>query len=93
MDEAPVPTWFSRLFRLQGLRDHYLALKVFQHVWIEADLCRPLGQRHGVDFVLQLEQGIEKILGARRAAGDVDIGGYDFVDALQHGIRIERTPD
>src|SRR5579863_3031702 len=79
------------LLWLQGLRDHYLALEIFYHVWVEADFGGLLGQRHGVDFVLQLEQGVEKIFGARRASGDVDIRRDDFVDALQYGVGIERA--
>jgi hypothetical protein len=36
------PHWAESLFRLQRLRDHYLALEVFHHVWIKADFGRLL---------------------------------------------------
>src|SRR5271168_262146 len=71
----------TSLFWLQCLRDHYLALEVFQHVGIEANFGWSLRQRHGVDLVLELEQSVEKIFGARRAAGDVNIRGDDLVYA------------
>ena len=43
----------TKLFWLQGLGDHYLALEVFYHVGIEADFGGLFRDRHGIDFVLQ----------------------------------------
>src|SRR3984957_12692385 len=76
--------------RLHGLRDHHLALEVLDHIWIKPHRRRLLGQGHGVDLVLQLEQRIKKILRTRRAARDINIRGDNLVHALQHGVSIER---
>ncbi len=43
----------TKLFWLQGLGDHHLALEVLNHVGIQADFGGLLRDRHGIDFVLQ----------------------------------------
>src|SRR4029077_4670442 len=80
-----------RLFRLQRLRDHHLALEILHHVGIEAYFGGTLGQGHLIDLVLQLEQRIEQIFRTRRAADHVDIRGDDLVHALQDRISIKWT--
>src|SRR6185312_1497555 len=43
-----------------------------------------------VDFFLQLQQRIEKILGPWRATRYINIHGHDAIDALQNGVGVER---
>src|ERR1035437_5290159 len=63
-----------------GLRAGDLRLEVGQQVFIQPDFGGPLDQRgHLVDLVLQLHQRVEEILGPRRAPGEVDIDGDDFI--------------
>ena len=39
-----------------------------------------------LDLLLQLHEAVEQRLGARRAAGHVDVHRDDLVDALQHAV-------
>src|SRR3954463_16762190 len=40
------------------------------------------------DALLQQDDAFEQRLGARRAAGDVDVDGDELVDALGHRVRV-----
>ena len=42
-----------------------------------------------VDFLLQLEDGVEEGFGARWAAGNVDVDWEDLVAALYDGVIVE----
>ena len=41
-----------------------------------------------LDLDLQLQQPLEQRLGARRAAGDVDVDGHDLVDPVDHVVAV-----
>src|SRR5207248_6133651 len=69
----------ARLLRLQGLRDHHLALEILDHAGLEPNLRRTLGQRHLVNLVLQLEQGVKEVFRPGRASDDVHIHRHDLV--------------
>src|SRR6266705_742881 len=45
----------------------------------------------GVDFPLELEDGVKKRFGTRRAAGNVNINGDHLVAALDNGIIVENA--
>src|SRR5713226_3947668 len=81
------------LSRLHRLRHHHLALEIFHHAFFQPHFSGLLGERHGVDLVLQPEQRVEQVLRTRRAANHVHIHRNDAVDALQHCIGIEGPSD
>src|SRR5579864_9053525 len=78
-----------QLLRLQSLSDHYLLLECLDHIRIKPHFGGLLGQSHGIDFVLQLEQRVKKILRTRRTSRHIHIDRHDLVHALQHRIGIE----
>jgi len=47
------------------------------------------GALFGVNFFLELQNGVEDGFGARRAAGNVDIHGDDLIAALHDGVIVE----
>jgi hypothetical protein len=47
------------------------------------------GAFFAVDFLLELEDGVEQSFGARWAAGDVNVDGEDLVAALDDGVIVE----
>jgi len=53
--------------------------------------CALEGALFVVDFLLQLENGVENGLGTWRAAGNVDIDGNHLVAALDDGVVIEHA--
>ncbi len=44
-----------------------------------------------LDLVVQLEDRVDQHLGARRAAGEVHVDGYDVVDALDDRVVVEHA--
>src|SRR5262249_55817577 len=87
----PAVNFWLRLLWLQCLCDHDLLLEVLHHVCVESNFGGLLCDRHGVDFVLELEQRVEKIFRAWRTTGDIDVNWDDLVDTLQNSVGIERT--
>src|ERR1700674_6206 len=84
--------YFSRfLFRLRRLRHHYPALELFHHLRLQAHFRGPLGQRHLVDFVLQLQQRKKEPFRPRRASDNVHVYRYDAIHALQNRISVKRS--
>ena len=79
--------------RLQSLGDHDLALEILHHVFVKANFGRLLGQRHLINFVLELEERVKQVLRVRRTSNHVNVCRHDLVHALQHGIRVEGTTD
>jgi hypothetical protein len=56
------------------------------------DLLRAVGAELGVlDLVVELEDRVHEHLGARRAAGQVDVDGHDVVDALHDRVVVEHA--
>src|SRR5580765_3934608 len=53
--------------------------------------CALEGALFVVDFLLQLENGVENGLGTWRTAGNVDIDGNHLVAALNDGVVIENA--
>src|SRR4051794_91685 len=51
----------------------------------------PAHRRVALDLVLQLDDPVHQRLGPGRAAGDVDVHGYELVGALHDGVVVEHA--
>src|ERR1700680_2916457 len=75
--------------RRRRLRHHHVALEILGHARMQTNFSWPLGQRHLVNLVLQLQQGVNQALRARWTPHHVHVYRDDPIDALEHGIGVE----
>src|SRR3990172_5321343 len=67
------PTSSAWLLGLWSFPSRELTLEFLHHALVEANVGRLARERHPVYFFLQLQQSIEQVLRARRAAAEGDI--------------------